>query len=293
MALYRDMSMDDYLAIDAVSSSMISDVDEHCVAYARWRRAQPRERDRTFTTQARGTALHAAVLEPQKFKLAYIPTLGCEAVLKSGKRAGSVCGASSGRLVRNPDGSCLMLCGTHDDGSLPDDDRIGLSPDSATEVDGMVDAVKRAAGPVIEKALYRELTMTWTDDETGLLMKARPDLISSHTVYDIKALLDIAPQRWGQTMLNNGMHFQAVHYLAGAKANGLDVDSFAWIAVRNTPPYMAMVQPPMDEASLDAAETLWRDRLQQIKDGDNDAGYDAPPHSSLPTWFTNTFSVAT
>lgn len=287
--VHRSVSFKDYLDIPAVSASMLKDVDEECAAYALWKREHREPDDYGWTTQKRGSALHARLLEPERYKQEYVHVLGCEAVLASGARKGQQCGKATGALY---DGE--FLCGSHAPETIADK-RICVSPEGTTELDKMEAAVRNVASPVLDSATHKELTLCWYDQEFSLPMKARLDLVSASTVYDLKCLADIAPQRWGSLLLNNGMFYQAVHYLRGAQECGLQVNSFAWIAVRNSEPYIATIHPPLDDASFDAAESLWRDRLRMLKECESAKvwpGYDVPERSSLPGWFVSQFAVA-
>lgn len=289
VGIRHGVSLADYLSIPAVSASMLCDVDEHCAAYAQWARTSTQEAERRWTVQRKGMALHAMLLEPERFAKHYVAGVGCEAPLASGERKGQPCGASTGRLTTNG-----FLCGRHDDGS-PGDGREAISIDDAQELIDMAAAARSVAGPAFERASLREVTLCWNDDETGLPMKGRLDLVDGNTIYDLKCLADIAPQRWGQILMNNGMHYQAVHYLTGAQKLGIDVDRFAWIAVRNSPPYLAVVHPPLDDISFDVAETLWRDRLNDLAASyskERWPSYDIPERSSLPRWVVETLSVS-
>lgn len=286
LGIHTGIPFADYLAIEAVSASMIRDVDEHCVAYARRKRT---DRDtREWTTQARGTALHAMLLEPERFKAAYQRVTGCCMPLSSGARKGEPCGSQTGRLAL--DGR--FLCAKHD-GEAAESAQTGVPAEAWTELEAMQNAVLGVAGEHLAASTHRELTLLWIDDETGLLCKARLDFISGRRCWDLKTMADIAPQRWSRTMLDYGMHFQAIHYLRGAQACGLDVDDFAWIAVRNADPYLAVVHPPLDDASLEAAECVRRDRLEKIQQAETvGTGYAVPERSSLPDWYVNNFCVA-
>lgn len=288
--IHPNIPLSEYLSIKAVSASMLSDLDEHCAAFARWAQDNPDERQRRWTAQRRGTALHALLLEPLRFSRHYVSVTGCDGVLASGERKGQPCNAATGRLVSGG----RFLCGRHDDGSA-DDGREAIASGDEQELVAMAQAARAVAGPALEMGTLREVTLCWNDDETGLPMKGRLDLVDGNTAYDLKCLADIAPQRWGQILMNGGMHYQAVHYLNGARALGIGIERFAWIAVRNAPPYLAIVHPPLDDVSMEVAEMLWRDRLNDLAacyTNERWPAYEIPERSSLPRWVVETLSVA-
>lgn len=292
--IHPGLSMESYLALPAVGSSFLRALDHDCPALALHEAESVDEPARAWTTQERGTALHALLLEPARFHERYVQGVGCDGILKSGERAGKPCGAATGRLVRTAAGP-RFYCGKHDDLSLPADGRILIPDEARAEVIAMADALRVVAGQIIEGASHREVTVVWIDEETGLPCKARLDLVheESRTAYDVKALADVAPQRWGRVLLDGGLHYQAVHHLEGARAVGLAVERFGWISVRNAAPYLAVVQPPLDPGSAEVAATLWRSRLEQVAEHNRTGSwpaYTAPEASSLPSWFVNQYA---
>lgn len=290
----HSLSPADYHAHPAIGASFLKDADADCLAYARWHKDHPDAPSSAWTTQRRSTALHMMLLEPDAFEAHYVVGTGCDAVLKSGERAGKSCGSASGRFVRTPGGLTRFYCGKHDDPMLVAEPREAMTIEASDELAAMATSLRAVGGDLLAKATHKEASFVWTDPETGVLCKCRPDLIVGSTIYDVKALADVSPARWGKILLDNGMFFQPVHYVAGAQACGLDVQHFAWLTVANTPPYLAVVHPPMDEVSLDVAETFRADLLRRIaacEQSGNWEPYAAPEVTRLPEWFLNTFSV--
>jgi len=297
--LHPGLSMEAYLELGAVGSSFLRAIDSDCPAIALHDHEKPEEAARKWTTQERGTCLHARLLEPARFDVRYVLSFGCRGVLKSGDRAGKFCDSETGRLVRTRDGETSLFCGKHDDATLPSEPRVPVTEAALFEVDEMAAAVRSIAAPMLLRATHREVTAVCIDPETGLPLKARLDLVDENdgqggTIYDVKALADIAPQRWPQVVWNGGLHIQAAHHLAVARAAGLSVSRFAWLTVRNAAPYLAVLQPSLGESSLDVAEQLWRDRLAVVKQCEQSGaypGYEVPGSSELPEYVLRQYLV--
>lgn len=79
----------------------------------------------------------------------------------------------------------------------------------------------------------------WTEPETGALCKIKPDFKSSSArlIVDIKTAEDASPEKFGRSALNYGYHIQAPFYLDGARETGFDAEGFVFIVLEKTPPY--------------------------------------------------------
>ena len=110
-------------------------------------------------------------------------------------------------------------------------------------MDGMIAAVR--AHPAARVYLdapdaLTEQTVTWTDAETGLRCKARPDLIvpSLRVVADLKTFRSVEISRVGNDIARYGYHGQLAHYANGiAAALGWTPEHHILICVEKTAPY--------------------------------------------------------
>lgn len=96
----------------------------------------------------------------------------------------------------------------------------------------------RASNLLSDSSAEREVTTTWTDDYTGLDLKAKYDLISEvhGWIADIKTTRDASPGSFSKSAANFGYVFQAAFYLQ-------QVPSYDYyiIAIETAPPYLTAV----------------------------------------------------
>lgn len=90
---------------------------------------------------------------------------------------------------------------------------------------------------LMESAGQPEVTLIWDDQETGLRCKARLDRLpdpSKKTVFDLKTCRDASRRGFMRSICDLNYDIQAGHYLNGAIACGLAVDTWIFIGVQTT-----------------------------------------------------------
>lgn len=93
----------------------------------------------------------------------------------------------------------------------------------------------------------------WDCEVTGMLLKGEMDIIDEPLacVTDLKSAADVDPHSFRQDAIKWGYDIQAAMYLRAASLLLCDVEwSFAWVVVRNKPPYNVEVY----EASAELLE---------------------------------------
>ena len=242
---------DEYHAIDAVSNSLITQI-LRSPAHARAYLTTPREPTKAMEF---GTAFHAAILEPEKFAAQYAVFDG-DRRTKDGK-------AEYERLT--PAGIKL------------------LSADDMATIQGMMSSVhSHVAAAELLREGEAELSVTWTDDATGLPCKCRPDWWIGDTLVDVKTTDDASPNGFMRAIVKYGYHRQASWYLRGTGCK-----RFKFIAVEKSSPYAVGVYE-LDALSLNQG---WSecDRALEIWEESNLRGvYSAYSDEceliSLPNW---------
>ena len=104
--------------------------------------------------------------------------------------------------------------------------RTLLKPDDYDEALLIRDAVH--ADPVARVLLEgarRELSIFWTDEETGIECRARLDAIGAGPA-DLKRAANGSPHGFRMAAAKYGYAIQAAHYLMGCRAVGLPTDGF-------------------------------------------------------------------
>jgi exodeoxyribonuclease VIII len=115
-----------------------------------------------------------------------------------------------------------------------------LKTDEMILVDAMVAAVRNdpVAKPFLSGVFERPIF--WIDPTTGLLCKARPDMVDKfkERVVDLKTCRSIDPRRFGNDCARLGYHLQMTHYSNGVKTGlGWEPKEHVLIAVEKAPPH--------------------------------------------------------
>jgi exodeoxyribonuclease VIII len=133
-----------------------------------------------------------------------------------------------------------------------------------------------------------ELSAYWTDAETGLLCKCRPDWLAMPLIVDLKSTEDASADGFQRSAWNWRYWVQAAWYMDGVQqATGQRVDAFVFGAFEKAPPY-ACAFYFADEAMLDMGRKEYRRLLRILADcmsSDKWPGYDTDVRAlGVPLW---------
>ncbi|MFO1321702.1 MAG: PD-(D/E)XK nuclease-like domain-containing protein [Burkholderiales bacterium] len=105
----------------------------------------------------------------------------------------------------------------------------------------------------------KELSIYWTDD-AGARWKARPDLMTADIVVELKTATDIRPGPFAKSRRRFGYDLQAAHYVEGVERLKGRRPRFVYVAVESVRPHSVRVYelPPEELARS-------RDELTQLK----------------------------
>jgi pimeloyl-ACP methyl ester carboxylesterase len=115
-----------------------------------------------------------------------------------------------------------------------------------------VDIVRAIAGSIrghpIASEAFRggeaEVTLIWSDPQTGIPCKARPDYLPAHGrwIVDLKTAATANPRSWRDQAYRFGYHARAAWYLDGAAAVlGQMPEEYWFVIVEKEPPYLVSV----------------------------------------------------
>lgn len=97
---------------------------------------------------------------------------------------------------------------------------------------------------LIEGTEY-QLSLFWTDPETGLRLKTRPDICKrkKNVVVNVKTTADGSPEAFSREMAKHDYPIQAAIEIEGCLQTGLmqSVDHYFWLVVEKVPPYCATI----------------------------------------------------
>ena len=203
--IIRGLSFAEYEQIDAVNASKMKLIKDSPLAY---KRAVEGARKAPSASMSLGSAVHAAILEPELYAASW-------AVWTGGRR-----GTNAHKEFEQANEGKTIITKTEADTVEIMRDRV-LSHPRAAEV------MARAE---------HEITMVWTDRTTGLRCKGRVDILS-HVIADLKTTRAPSPREFSRQASQLGYHLSMAHYEDGIKTICGDSLPVYMIAVGNSPPH--------------------------------------------------------
>jgi hypothetical protein len=95
------------------------------------------------------------------------------------------------------------------------------------------------AKSIIDSA-FKEQSIYWKDELTGLTFKSRPDLVGAKISGDLKTCRDITNNGFSRACVDHGYYLQAGMAKLALQAHGFDFERFVFICVSKTEPYEVM-----------------------------------------------------
>lgn len=220
--VYRDISNTDYHAGKGLGASHLRELLRSPLHYMTSINTPSKE----TPAMKLGTAVHCAILEPERFEIEYIKAPSIDRRTKDGKALWS---------------------------ELEQSGRIVLSSDEYLKITQMANAVrnheiasKLISGGAAEQSVYWNQKVS-SLDVPEILCKARPDYIKplkkGYVIADIKTTQDASISEFQKKAYYQWLyHLQAAHYLRGFEAvTGEKVIAFMYIAIESEPPYAISV----------------------------------------------------
>lgn len=160
-----------------------------------------------------------------------------------------------------------------------------------------MDKVLRMAEMCHRESIVREFiaassveeSYTWADEQTGVLLRCRPDAYNGKLALmgDYKTTRDASPRAFARSVASYGYHLQEAVYMDGIRRNGLPVEGTIFIAQESSAPFAVQVY----ELSPDATGTgqaIYREALARFKaceDADSWPAYGGGVQTlELPAW---------
>ena len=114
-------------------------------------------------------------------------------------------------------------------------------------------------GSIVEKSIY------WEDEETGLICKCRPDLISDLITADLKSTDDASPRGFQNSAMKYGYMMQAAMIFEGLQSIGQVFEKFLFICVEKKQPYATALYL-LDDEALQYGRDQFHKTLRQFVD---------------------------
>jgi exodeoxyribonuclease VIII len=258
-----NLSFDEYRAITACNWSALKHLTR---TPAHYQEAIQNPLPQT-TAMLVGSAFHALVLEPVFFPARYaVAPAGIDRRTKAGKEAFAEFEASA-------------------------TDKTILTADQDNTVRQMAAAVSRhpTASRLLSMCGQRELSIAWTDEETGIPCKCRIDAYAKTNglVIDLKTSDDASLAAFSRTCAKYGYHAQSAFYLDGLLNAGAYSSKFIFVVAEKSAPYAVAVYLA-DKDMIDAGRLKYQECLRlhaECSAADNWPGYPEEVQTiTLPPW---------
>lgn len=229
------MSNEDYHASAGISNSMLSELARSPAHFHALHLAPDRPARIATPSMMAGTLAHCAILEPGALRERY-------AMRPADLDLRTVAGKEWAKLNA---GREIISAAQYE---------------TATEQREAVFAVDELAA--ILNYGEPELSAFWTDEDTGLPCRCRPDWMQPNedgtvTLLDVKTTTDASPEEFARTVAKYGYHRQAWHYSRGfERASGKRVRRFVFAVVTNAYPFLAAAYVLDEETEAQACEEV-------------------------------------
>jgi hypothetical protein len=143
-----------------------------------------------------------------------------------------------------------------------------------------------------------QLSLYWTDPETGLQLKTRPDFVKrkKNIIVNLKTTTDGSPEGFMRDMVKWDYPLQAIIETTGCLATGLmdKVDNYFWLVVEKVAPFNATIYEfsPEDMSSLRMTLEYNLSKIKKAQDANLWPGYSQEADNEygiltakLPSWY--------
>jgi hypothetical protein len=237
MNVVDQMSIRDYHAHPSISKSSLDKINRSIAHYL----ASLATPDKPTAAMALGTAVHTAVLEPETLAERFIVRPDFDRRTKDGREGFAAwLDEHSAQLGRGAQEITEAEMAT----TLACAEAVANHPVAS-------DLLKGAA---IERSVF------WTDDETGIECRCRPDAMTSEYIVDLKTTTDASLAAFTRSIGQRRYHVQEAFYLRGT-----GLKRFYFVAVETSAPYSVAVYEMCMESSQRGHEQM-REDLKKYAD---------------------------
>lgn len=233
-----EIELDEYLSTDShVSSSGLKQIlrsPSHFMRYLN-------RKEESIPHLDLGTAVHCAILEPERFRQEYIPIPVSRA---------DIFHPEDLRLIQSEQKRQVRF----------------LTESQMNTVTGILQQLERRPEIVeLLKTGKAESSIFWQDEETGIRCKIRPDLlILPDLMLELKTTFDPSVAVFQRTSLMQFYHLAAAMYREGvAQVSGCH-PSYMFVVACRFPPYTVETFVP-SPVMLDKGKALFREALRKLK----------------------------
>lgn len=267
IGIHPNLSNEAYHAHDSVSRSKLMDFDVSPYNY--WALHLNPERPSRKSTKALdiGQAYHDMILQPDLFEKEYAVEPKRVFLKYDGQEAYD---AYKAKVLE------LQVSG-----------KIIIKDQDADNLRGMEQVLfaHPEARELVVGAKY-EQSHFWKDDETGLLLKCRPDILHTNMFVDFKTARDASPRGFQNAIAQYGYHIQAAIIQEGIlKTEGRFIENFIFLCQEKVYPYPLGIYI-LGEETIEVGRSKYRILLKDLKHAimSNEFPGFKPETINLPRW---------
>ena len=289
IGIFKDLSNEEYHA-DKESISRSAIIEFKKSPYHYWSNYLNESRPERKSTKAMdfGNAFHTFILEPDKFEdqfcleppyepyppLVLLKDVGREAYDKF--KAEKIRIENKNYVMQEKFNSEILELG-----------KKPLSVIDFNQLKNMRDALQNypKAWDLIQGAVY-EQSYFWKDEGSGLIVKARPDILHSNMIVDLKTCADASPRAFQRAMVDGGYHIQGAMIREALRVlENREVSTVINIAIEKTYPYSIGIYI-IDEYALEHGEAEFKAILIDLSNAIEYNTFESYPVQtiSLPAW---------
>ena len=256
----------EYRQREGISSSELKKIMKSPLHYKHWKE-NPQEDTPALLF---GRAAHKYVLETYDFFTEFAVAPNCDRRTKEGKETWA-------KFLAESDGKDV------------------ITEEQFKQIEDMRTAM--LATPFVSKLINgeHEVSYFWTDEDTGLKCKCRPDSINHKLkiICDYKTCDNAETQQFMRQAINLGYDLQSSYYIDGVKANTGEDYIFVFIAQEKKPPYAVNILQA-DDVFIRSGRDVYKSMLQTYKDCSESGnwygylGFESQINSlGVPKWMEN------
>lgn len=246
-----DISNDEYHASEGISRSKLMLLDKSPYHFWYEMYSGLAEKRETTASMNIGSAFHTLLLEPELFTKEFAVAPKIDRRTTKGKEEFAIF------MEENAN-------------------KILLTDDQYVKASVMASHIRQheIVTTLLDESVF-EQSIFWTDKETGIQFKTRPDIWSNKMVVDLKTTSDASVNGFMRSALNYGYYLQAGMAFEACKAIGKPFEMFVILAAEKEAPYVPAVLI-LDQNALqfgiDQFQS-YKKRLKACLDADKWPGY--------------------
>lgn len=239
--IYADVPDSIYFKVKAVNNSSLTTLFNKTPAHLKWEMDNPEEDTGSTPSQLLGSLVHAMILQPDRVEddVKAIPegNKNSKAFKLELRKTFPEAGLDG---KENWGEAQAKIEQAYPDKLLASKDQIKLAKQMVAKVKSDDAEFGKFKMFKIFKSGLAEVVFIWVDEATGLVCKCKFDWLNLDLGFgiDLKTTRDASPDKFRYSVSDYGYHRGMVFYESGAKANGIDLNGMAILAIETEQPFI-------------------------------------------------------